>query len=561
MGEPGYRYAWWRRLSLWLLLVLSPSLAAAVELEVRELRDDPPVAEVLAGLHDARLLPPRDRPYLKQPTRSVQWWRVAARGPVAAGDRPQLLLRSPYLYRVEAWAPGAAQPTRHALYGDDADMRHAPRALVVDLPGGIPPGEVVWLRVEGRHGVVSPVSVEPLDQVLRDDLAYMGWRSLVFTTLLVLTILGLAFWGGTGERSYAYFSAMLACAIGYLATMGGDLRWIPGSDALFASGPRVNRIFGGLGIICSNLFIASYLALYRNAPVLNRFVHVGTAVAAATAAGSLFTEATVLRWTGNFALLYSAVVLLLAATVLSVRGVRAARVVLASWSPLMVFCGLAAAEMMGLWVGPTWLEEGLAAAFVLASLLLALGLSDKLLQLRRDRDLASRQATMDPVTKILNRHGIEERLFKEVEEARARGDTLSIAFVDLDRFKEINDRHGHAVGDQCLRIVCWRLRNQLRRGDMLGRYGGDEFLVVLPGHDAPSALAVAERMRVSVHCRPLAMPEASIAASLSIGVAELAPGESMSSLFERADTALYASKAAGRNRATAAAPPEGQWTT
>src|SRR5690606_13901127 len=104
MGEPGYRYAWWRRLSLWLLLVLSPSLAAAVELEVRELRDDPPVAEVLAGLHDARLLPPRDRPYLKQPTRSVQWWRVAARGPVAAGDRPQLLLRSPYLYRVEAWA-------------------------------------------------------------------------------------------------------------------------------------------------------------------------------------------------------------------------------------------------------------------------------------------------------------------------------------------------------------------------------------------------------------------------------------------------------------------------
>lgn len=227
----------------------------------------------------------------------------------------------------------------------------------------------------------------------------------------------------------------------------------------------------------------------------------------------------------------------------------------------MVFCGLAAAEMMGLWVGPTWLEEGLAGAFVLASLLLALGLSDKLLQLRRDRDLASRQATMDPVTKILNRHGIEERLFKEVEDARGRGDTLSIAFVDLDNFKDINDRHGHSVGDQCLRIVSWRLRNQLRRGDALGRYGGDEFLVVLPGHDAQSALRIAERMRVSVECRPLSMPDASVAASLSIGVAELAPGESMSSLFERADTALYASKAAGRNRATAASPPEGLWTT
>src|SRR5690606_20370739 len=161
-----------------------------------------------------------------------------------------------------------------------------------------------------------------------------------------------------------------------------------GLDVVFGAGPQVNRIFGGLGVVCSNLFIASYLALHRSAPVLNRILHVSTAIAAFTAVGAVFSGSPLLRLSGNLALLY------------------AARVVLASWSPLMVFCGLAAAEMMGLWVGPTWLEEGLAGAFVLASLLLALGLSDKLLQLRRDRDLASRQATMDPVTKILNRHGI-----------------------------------------------------------------------------------------------------------------------------------------------------------
>src|SRR5690606_26297211 len=135
------------------------------------------------------------------------------------------------------------------------------------------------------------------------------------------------------------------------------------------------------------------------------------------------------------------------------------------------------------------------------------------------------------------------------------------AVVDVAGFKGVNDRHGHSIGDQGLRIVCWRLRNQLRRGDAFGRYGGDEFLVVLPGHDAASALRIAERMRVSVSCRPLSMPDASIAASLSIGVAELAPGESMASLFERADTALYASKAAGRDRATPASTAEGLWTT
>src|SRR5690606_21948668 len=193
-------------------------------------------------------------------------------------------------------------------------------------------------------------------------------------------------------------------------------------------------------------------------------------------------------------------------------------------SPLTAFCGLPAGAVAGLRAGPPWLDSGLASAFVLAGRPLALAPSGALLHPRPYRRLSRRQAALAAEPKILNRHGIEERLFKEVEDARGRGDTLSIAFVDLDNFKDINDRHGHSVGDQCLRIVSWRLRNQLRRGDALGRYGGDEFLVVLPGHDAQSALRIAERMRVSVECRPLSMPDASVAASLSIGVAELAPG-------------------------------------
>jgi len=559
MGDPLHRRGWcgW----LLCLLLLCPSFAGAAGLSVRELRDDPPAAEVLAGLHDARLLPAQPTPYIQQKTRKAQWWRIDSAAPIDAADAPQLVLRSPFLYRVEAWVPGATAPTRHALYGEHADDRYSHRALVISLPEGLGNGEPVWLRVEHRSAMVSPVSVEPLDRVHREDLVFVGWRSLVFTSLAVRAILGLAFWGGTGERSYAYFSAMLLCAIGYLAAVNGDLRWIAGADALFGSGPRVNRVLGCMGVVFSNLFQASYLDLHRKAPVLGRLLRAGTLVALVSAACSIFVDWPLFHWSGNFVLLYSAAMLLIASGLLSLRGERAARVVLASWSGLMVFCGLAAAQMMGFWVGPTWLGQGLAGSFVLASLLLALGLSDKLLQLRRDRDHASRQASIDPVTKTMNRHGIEECLFKEVEAARSRQEPLSIAFVDVDCFKDINDQHGHSVGDQCLRIVSWRLRNQLRRSDALGRYGGDEFLVVLPGHDADSALRIAERMRVSVNCRPLSMPDASIRSTLSIGVAELMPGESMSSLFERADTALYASKSAGRDRAMAASPPEGLWTT
>src|SRR5690606_22113310 len=146
MGDPRHRDAWcgW----LLCLLLLCPSLAGAAGLSVRELRDDPPAAEVLAGMHDDRLLPAQARPYIQQRTRSAQWWRIESASPIDGVDAPQLLMRSPFLYRVEAWVPGATAPTRHAMYGEHADDRYSHRALVIALPAGIPAGEPVWLRVE-----------------------------------------------------------------------------------------------------------------------------------------------------------------------------------------------------------------------------------------------------------------------------------------------------------------------------------------------------------------------------------------------------------------------------
>src|SRR5690606_27650527 len=300
MGDPrhhGERCGW----LLCLLLLLCPVLAnaAAAELTMRELRDDPPAAEVLAGRHDHRLLPPRDRPYIQQSTRQAQWWRIEANAAVDAADAPQLVMRTPFLYRVEAWPPGATDPTRHALYGDHADSRYSHRALVIDLPAGIPAGEAVWLRVEHRSTLVSPLSIKPLDQVHREDLVYVAWRSLVFTTLAVLAILGLALWSGTGERSYAYFSAMLVCAIGYMAAVSGDLRWLPGADAVFGSGPVVNRVLGCLGVVCSNLFVSSYLDLRRKVPLIDRLLHAGTLIAAVTAVLTLVFGWPWLHWTAN----------------------------------------------------------------------------------------------------------------------------------------------------------------------------------------------------------------------------------------------------------------------
>src|SRR5690606_33492815 len=113
---------------------------------------------------------------------------------------------------------------------------------------------------------------------------------------------------------------------------------------------------------------------------------------------------------GNMGLVLSAALLLAGSSVLAFRGDRAGRVVMVSWLPLMVFTTLVASELMGLWTGPRWLHEALAGSFALASLLLALGLVDKLLELRRDRDHASALAMADRLTGLLNRAGIETGL-------------------------------------------------------------------------------------------------------------------------------------------------------
>ncbi|MEN1958500.1 diguanylate cyclase [Luteimonas changyuni] len=542
------RQSWW--CSVWLCIALLCAWTGATANPVIVLQPLPgehDSTEVLSGALDDRLGPPV-APVIRGSRGEVSWWRLTTREPLGTDGQPKLMLRAPFLNQVQAWAPGGDQPARHALYGKHSDPSHSSRALVVDLPRGIPPGQAVWLRVSAASSLQMPVSIEPLDVVHRDDLFHASWRASVLSVLLVLALLAFAFRFGTGDPSFAWFGAMLCFAVLYMVSLSGDFRLLPGADALFGSSNRVNRVAGGLGIVCSNLFQRAYLDLRGKLPRLDRMLWATTAMAAVAGIGSLFADAEWLGRIGNLGLILSATVLLSGSTVLALRGDRPGRVVMASWLPLMLFATLMASEMMGLWAGPTWLPQGLAGAFALAGLLLTIGLADKLLELRRDRDQASAMARADELTGMLNRAGIEVELHRAIQLAMEKDESMSIAFVDVDNFKRINDMHGHGIGDECLRIVSKRVRNQLRPGDVIGRYGGDEFLAVLPGARLGEALDVAGRMLASVNGRSLLIDMLQLDGSLSIGVAEYVAGESAEALVERADAALYVSKQGGRNR-------------
>ena len=159
-------------------------------------------------------------------------------------------------------------------------------------------------------------------------------------------------------------------------------------------------------------------------------------------------------------------------------------------------------------------------------------------------------ASLDGLTGLANRRGFDEAMDEALAAAERSGSPLSVALVDVDRFKAVNDEHGHAAGDRLLRTVAGRWAPLVPRGAVLARHGGDEFALLLPAHHGPVALTSVELLRVSC------------AVPLSVGVAEHVPGESASQLMRRADTALYQAKAAGRGRCVLyvpddAAAPEG----
>jgi diguanylate cyclase (GGDEF)-like protein len=161
--------------------------------------------------------------------------------------------------------------------------------------------------------------------------------------------------------------------------------------------------------------------------------------------------------------------------------------------------------------------------------------------------LLRRTAEHDSLTGGFNRRTLDQHAARECKLA---GDhkPLSVLFMDLDWFKRINDTHGHACGDECLRKVAATLRAELRPQDVFGRYGGEEFLVLLPGQDAASARLVGERLRQAVEAAVVDWQGEPLRFTVSIGLAVLRDGDDPEKLLARADKALYRAKHEGRNR-------------
>jgi diguanylate cyclase (GGDEF)-like protein len=179
---------------------------------------------------------------------------------------------------------------------------------------------------------------------------------------------------------------------------------------------------------------------------------------------------------------------------------------------------------------------------------------ERILELERDLMDAQRaleiRATHDGLTGLLNHVAILERLKQELDRAAREDASLGVILLDLDHFKQVNDGYGHGTGDLVLREAAARIRDAVRPYDPVGRYGGEEFLIVAEGCRPGAAEQIAERVRRAICGGPIAISDESITVTVSAGVSARVGGEDIAvrELIDRADRALYQAKSLGRNR-------------
>lgn len=201
-------------------------------------------------------------------------------------------------------------------------------------------------------------------------------------------------------------------------------------------------------------------------------------------------------------------------------------------------------------VTPLTIRKGRARARKIGAVVSHMNITDrKLLELKY-----ARLASTDPLTDLPNRRFFEDNARIELERLRRFGGAMSLLMIDLDKFKLINDRYGHAAGDAVLKKFASRCKSVLRESDLFARIGGEEFVALLVGTDAAGAMLLAERVRANVADLRIRTAAGTIRVTSSIGVASVRAGDrSIAHALHRADDALYAAKRSGRNKVTVAA--------
>ncbi|WP_223619007.1 diguanylate cyclase [Lysobacter sp. ESA13C] len=484
------------------------------------------------------------------PTAAPQWWRLVLERSVADTELPQLVFTHPNRKTIELWQPGQATPQRRATLDAEGRGVRPSRFHVFALAPTLRAGDILYLRVASATRTPAAVSIAPFGQVYEAELAHVRYRTSVLVALALISVLAFGYFIALSERGYAYLGLTLAAQLAKLTIDGGEIGQWPWL-AEMAADRRANIVISTAAVLAGVRFIAFFLGLPQHQPRVARALDICSMLLGGLLCVSVIQVWSVSAYFGNS-------VMLAAFAIIAIGGFRALRrrqrealYLLIAWAPVMAILVALVGGYQAWWPMTDWIESSLPAGLAFSGFGLFLGLTDRLRQLRKDRDTAQQRWTFDKLTGVITRDAVEVMLLEQMDRALRFKHPLAVIFIDIDRFKEINDRYGHSAGDDAIRVVALRARNWLRTEHLIARYGGDEMLVLLYNHDQFAALQVAEDLRLAVTQHPLAVQGQLVPVTLSMGVADMQPGDTLTDLLNRADAALYQSKMNGRSRVTA----------
>jgi diguanylate cyclase (GGDEF)-like protein len=487
------------------------------------------------------------------------WLRLLSR----AGDRPGdgvpvLVVRKGRHLGIELFPAAAIGEAPLQQAAGWSTFRGRQESVFV-MPRAWTPGSPLYLRV-----TADGVGAEELQftlATLEPTLASASRQSQVIAAavgaLLAMALAALLIWFILPERLfvlYATLFALQALYVAFLSGQGFDWPLLAWATPLNAHAWNVPAALSGAA---ATLFVREIADLRRLWPrIYATFGWLALAFVALAFANlaHVFGFGSQVASLGNLLFLATAVFTLVVAFVAWRRGSRAAGWFLIAWGLLETATILTAGGFLFAGDDPWPLAWGLPMSMVAAAVFVALGVADRLREQRLALTEAERRAQTDPLTGVLNRRSLVERLDAACLRARARGLPISLLFIDLDHFKQINDSFGHPAGDACLLAVIRPIQAELRQSDVIGRYGGEEFVVILSSADAAAAQAIAGRILQRVADLRVDGFGPPIRLTCSIGVAtsdEL--GVWGEQLISRADAAVYAAKNSGRNQVKVAA--------
>lgn len=521
----------------------------------RDVRPGDVPAEVLREAYAAPL--PSFDPERMQvfPTRASGTWVILRTLPPWTTGPRVLAIRHPGVSPVSLY-------DEHGLIGttaidDFGPQLHGHGQLIFDIPGSVPASRPLLLKFEPSQLPPGAVTMHVMSwpDYLRADSGWVVFATACFAVMITMALMALCFTVILRDMTFGWYAAYL---LGYALIQGlrtgyvfHPLEWslLAGTaDGLGAAATALSVSFAALFML-RLAKIDDYVPLLRM-PVLGFAIGMPIlAVCRASGWGPLVGLAQLLL---QPLLILGALLLLVTGAIAAARGSRHAWFFLAGWTPLMVLTTLCGLQLQGMFTSAPWLPDAALAMGAFEAVVLSVGLSDRALRIRHDRDRARQLADADPLTGVMNRRAWTEAALATLEQGNAR--PIALVFLDLDHFKALNDRHGHAAGDRALVAVAHALRHELRPTDLLGRYGGEEFVALLQGVDRDNALQVSTRLCRRVSRLDAVAGNGGEGLSASIGVAIRTPADTLQSLIERADAAMYAAKLGGRDRVVMAGP-------